>query len=76
MVIGYLKVEGEDGLIRDIKTKAILNTNSKDYELYMARKNASRQQKEQLETQAMEIKQVKNELSEIKQMLSILINKQ
>lgn len=76
MGIGYLKVEGEDGLIRDIKTKAILNTNSKDYELYMARKNASRQQKEQLETQAMEIKQVKNELSEIKQMLSILINKQ
>lgn len=76
MGIGYLKVEGEDGLIRDIKTKAILNTNSKDYELYMARKNASRQQKEQLETQAMEIKQVKNELSEIKQMLSTLINKQ
>jgi hypothetical protein len=76
MEIGYLKVEGEDSLVRDARTKAILNTNSKEYELYMARKSASRQQKEQLEQQAMEIKEVKNELSEIKQMLSILINKQ
>lgn len=76
MDIGYLKVKGEDGLVRDTSTKAILNTNSKEYEVYMARKNASKQQREQLEDQAKEIEQVKNELGEIKQMLSILINKQ
>jgi hypothetical protein len=72
----YLKVAGEDGLVRDVSTKAILNTNNKEYEIYLARKNAAKSQKLEIERQGMELKEVKTELSEIKQMLSILINKQ
>jgi hypothetical protein len=72
----YLKVQGEDGLVRDVSNQAILNTNNKEYESYIARRNAALAQKLELERQGKELTEVKSELSEIKQMLSILINKQ
>lgn len=72
----FLKVEGQEYLVRDTSNKAIINTNSKDYHLYMARRTASLSQKEQLERQGRELDQVKSDISEIKQMLSLLINKQ
>jgi hypothetical protein len=71
----YLKVVGEEGLVRDTSTKAIINTNVKDYEVYLARKNASKSQKLEIERQAQELDCVKNELSEIKQMISLLISR-
>jgi hypothetical protein len=71
----YLKVQGEDGLIRDVSTQAILNNNSKEYESYIARRNAAMAQKLELERQGKELTQVKSDISEIKQMISILINK-
>ena len=76
MNIQFLKVEGRDGLVRDPNTHAILNTNNKEYETYIARKNAVQAQKVLIEKQGKEIKDLKNDISEIKQMLSILINKQ
>jgi len=72
----FLKVEGLDGLIRDVSNKAILNTNSKEYETYIARRDAAKAQKQELERQGMELKEIKSEISEIKQLISILINKQ
>ena len=72
----YLKVQGEDGLIRDVSTQAILNNNNKEYESYVARREAAKAQKLELERQGKELTQVKSDISEIKQMISILINKQ
>jgi hypothetical protein len=71
----YLKVQGEDSLVRDISSQAILNNNSKEYESYIARRNAVMAQKLELERQGKELTQVKSDISEIKQMISILINK-
>jgi hypothetical protein len=71
----YLKVQGEDGLIRDVSTQAILNNNNKEYESYVARREAAKAQKLELERQGKELTQVKSDISEIKQMISILINK-
>ena len=71
----YLKVQGEDGLVRDISSQAILNTNNKEYESYVARRDAAKAQKLELERQGKELTQVKSDISEIKQMISILINK-
>ena len=76
MDIQFLKVEGIDGLVRDSNTHAILNTNDKEYETYVARRTAAKAQKLQLEQQGKEIQELKNDIGEIKQMLSILINKQ
>jgi hypothetical protein len=71
----YLKVQGEDSLIRDVSSQAILNNNNKEYESYIARRNAIVAQKLELERQGKELTQVKSDISEIKQMISILINK-
>jgi hypothetical protein len=72
----FLKVEGMDGLFRDTSNQAILNNNSKEYETYIARRDAAKAQKQELERQGKELQDVKSEISEIKHMLQILINKQ
>ena len=71
----YLKVQGEDSFIRDVSSQAILNNNNKEYESYIARRDAVKSQKLELERQGKELTQVKSDISEIKQMISILINK-
>jgi hypothetical protein len=73
--MNFLKVQGEDGLVRDVSSNAILNTNNKEYESYVARKNALKAQKQELERQGKEIETIHSEISEIKHMISILINK-
>jgi hypothetical protein len=69
----FLKVEGDPSLVRDASTMAILNTNGTDYENYIRRRQSLMSDKEQLATQAQEINNIKEDLSEIKQMLTALL---
>ena len=69
----YLKVEGNAGLVRDTDTLAILNTNSSEYEKYVAQRESLRLRNEEMARQAAEINNLKEDLSEIKQMLKALI---
>ena len=69
-----LKVKGDPSLVRDVNTMAILNTNRTDYDNYIRRKESLMSDKEQLATQAHEINNIKQDLSEIKQMLSALLH--
>lgn len=71
---GFLKVKGKDGLVRDLSSGAIINTNTSDYENYLKKRNANKHVKEELEEQSKEINNIKNEISEIKQLLIKLIN--
>jgi hypothetical protein len=71
----YVKIENKDGLIRDMSSGAVLNTNRTDYENYLTRKKQAELAKEQTTKQVEEINNLKNELSEIKQMLLALMNK-
>lgn len=71
----YVKIENKDGLIRDMSSGAVLNTNRTDYENYLNRKRQAELAKEQAAKQADEINNLKNEISEIKQMLIALMNK-
>ena len=69
----FLKVTGNDGLVRDSETLAILNTNSSEYEKYVAQRESLRKTKDEMGRQADEINIIKEDLSEIKQMLTALI---
>lgn len=69
----FLKVEGDPSLVRDSSTMAILNTSGTDYENYIRRRQSLMSDKEQLATQAQEINNIKEDLSEIKQMLTALL---
>jgi hypothetical protein len=71
----YVKIKSKDGLIRDMSSGAVLNTNRSDYENYLNRKRQAELEKAQASAQAEEINSLKNELNEIKQMLILLTNK-
>jgi hypothetical protein len=71
----YVKIKTKDGLVRDMSSGAVLNTNRTDYENHLTRKKQAELAKEQASKQVEEINNLKNELSEIKQMLLSLMHK-
>jgi hypothetical protein len=71
----YLKVSGHENLVRDISSKAVINTSMVEYEEYMARRRAKEQEKELITKQTEEINNLKSEISEIKQLLTELLMK-
>ena len=62
----YIQVEGNGNLVRDSNTGAILNINTTEMRQARIRKQTQRKQQD-------EIKNLKNELSEMKQLLNRLI---
>lgn len=69
----YLKVSGHENLVRDMSSKAVINTSMTEYEEYMARRRAKEQEQQLIAKQAEEINNLKSDISEIKQMLQMLI---
>jgi hypothetical protein len=69
----FLQVSGHDGLVRDVSTKAIINTNKSEYEMYLKNREATKQRNLDISRQAEEIKNIKDDVSQIKEMLSQLL---
>jgi hypothetical protein len=67
----YAKVEEHDDLIRDMHSKAILNI---DNQALMEHRKKKEMMKKVLNN-SQKIENIENQISEIKQMLSILIDK-
>ena len=63
-------VEGYNHLIRDTSSNAIVNTNTSDYSLYMARFKAREKQSDVLRDTVKEINNIKKELREIKELFN------
>lgn len=71
----YVNIEGKRGLVRDLNSGAILNTNRSDYDNYLAKKKQRQEEKQRMESQSQEINNIKSELAEIKQLLVTLLSK-
>jgi hypothetical protein len=71
----FLKVEGHNGLVRDMSTGAIINTNKSEYEEYMARKRMAEQREAEISKHSEDINILKNELQDIKSMLLEILQK-
>jgi hypothetical protein len=71
----YLKVDGNDSLVRDVSNKAIINTNNKAYQEYINKRNAAKQMRDQIHSQQEQINSIKSDVSEIKELLIQLLNK-
>tara|TARA_B100000287_G_scaffold14202_1_gene14342 strand:+ start:7638 stop:7859 length:222 start_codon:yes stop_codon:yes gene_type:complete len=67
------KVEGNSDLVRDPKTNSIVNTNSLEYEKYVARRKASTQSHDRVESIEDDLSNLKNEINEIKSLLKELV---
>lgn len=70
----YSKVQGYTNLVRDEKTKAILNTSLSDYESYVAKKEIKQNEIERISSLESNISELKNDLNEIKNLLRNLTN--
>ncbi len=68
-----IKVEGQEHLIRDISSNAIVNTNATEYQLYMARIQERKSNSDQIKGACREINNLKQELREIKGLIKGLI---
>ena len=70
----YYKVEGHANLIRDDKTKAILNTNESDYENYIRKREIKKNEDERISSLENNVNMIKSDLDEIKNLLRSLAN--
>ena len=66
---GVTKVEGHTHLVRDLKTQAIINTDSDAYARYMARKTKQSKKDDEMRSVIREVNSLKNEMREIKDLL-------
>ena len=68
------KVEGHAHLVRDLKSQAIINTDSDAYARYMARKRKQKAQNDELREVIRDVNELKIEMKAIKNELIELRN--
>ncbi len=64
-----VKVKGHTHLVRDLKSQAIINTDSDAYARYMARKAKQQKKDDQLSKVIRDVNELKNEMCEIKKFI-------
>ena len=68
------KVEGHANLVRDLKSQAIINTDSDAYARYMARKRTQKHRNDELREVIRDVNELKIEIKAIKEQLIELSN--
>ena len=64
-----VKVKGHTHLVRDLKSQAIINTDSDAYARYMARKAKQTKKEDEMRKVVREVNEIKTEMFEIKKLL-------
>ena len=68
------KVKGHSHLIRDLKSQAIINTDSDAYARYMARKAKQEKKDDEVRKVIRDVNEIKKEMFEIKDLLKKVID--
>jgi len=71
----YLKVEGHKDLVRDVNSGAIINRNRSAYEMAKKRAAEAQKQRDEIRSATREINTLKCEIHEIKDMLTVLLDR-
>ena len=69
------KVKGHTHLVRDLKSQAIINTDSDAYARYMARKTKQQKKDDEMRKVVREVNEIKTEMFEIKDLLKKVLDK-
>tara|TARA_Y100000813_G_C23872217_1_gene216264 strand:+ start:89 stop:313 length:225 start_codon:yes stop_codon:yes gene_type:complete len=69
-----LKVKGHTNLVRDLKSQAIINTDSDAYARYMARKAKQAKKDDEVRKVIRDVNEIKKEMFEIKDLLKKVID--
>jgi len=67
--MSIIKVKGHTHLVRDLKSQAIINTDSDAYTRYMASKAKQSKKDEEVRDVIRDVNELKNEMREIKNLL-------
>ena len=70
---GFVKIKDKDGLIRDLSSGAVINTNRTDREIYLQKRNATKELNQQIKQNTDKIEKIESDVTEIKEMLAMLI---
>ena len=70
----YVKVKDHDHLIRNTKSNCIINTNKAEYDEYITRRKLKKSEKNKVENIEKDISTLRNEITEIKDLLRSLVN--
>ena len=73
--MAYAKVKGHSHLIRDLKSQAIINTDSDAYARYMTRKAKQSKKDDEMRKVVREVNEIKTEMFEIKDLLKKVLDK-
>ena len=68
------KVEGHTNLVRDLKSQAIINTDSDAYARYMARKIKQKEKDDEVRQVIRDVNELKNEMREIENIIIGMAN--
>ena len=71
----YVKIENSTSLVRDMTSGAIINTNRAAKESFLRKQNAQNLLENQVQQNSDKIQKIESDVSEIKEMLKLLINK-
>ena len=71
----FKEVEGHKDLVRDITSHAIVNRNRNAYEIPKRKHEEARKQRDEIRSATREINTLKCEMHEIKDMLTILLDR-
>lgn len=69
----FVKIENNEGLVRDMRTNAIVSTSSDKISDYRAKKIAAEQRDSIIKKNQEEINDMKKDISDIKEMLTQLL---
>ena len=70
----YVKVKDHDHLMRNTQSNCIVNTNKAEYEEYLTRRKLKKSEKSKVDNLERDISTLRNEVTEIKDMLRSLVN--
>ena len=70
-----LKVKGHTHLVRDLKSQAIINTDSDAYARYMTRKAKQQKKDDEMRKVVREVNEIKTEMFEIKNLIKKVLDK-
>ena len=73
--MSIVKVKGHTHLVRDLKSQAIINTDSDAYARYMVRKAKQSKKDDEMRKVVREVNEIKSEMFEIKDLLKKVLDK-
>lgn len=71
----FVKIENSAGLVRDMTSGAIINTNKAAKEAFRRKQESQQELQDKVQENADKINKIESDISDIKQMLMLLVNK-